>query len=149
MKSAQTLFTEVAEAVSKMGDGTQKTAAAVQLFGRSGVDLIPLLNSGAAGIKAMTDEASQLGFVMDTETTKAAERFNDNLTRLGRAKDGIFVQITKQLLPALEALTNEMVVFAKEGTLAAAIGKSITTVFQTVAVVGSDLYFVISQIACA
>jgi hypothetical protein len=149
MKSAQTLFTEVAEAVSKMGDGTQKTAAAVQLFGRSGADLIPLLNSGAAGIKAMTDEASQLGFVMDTEMTDAAQRFNDNLTRLSKAKDGLFVQVTRQLLPALEALTNEMVAFAKEGTMAATIGKSIVTVFQTVAVVGSDLYFVISQITLA
>jgi hypothetical protein len=149
MKSAQTLFTEVAEAISKMGDGTQKTAAAVSIFGKAGADLIPLLNSGADGIKAMTDEAVELGFVMDESLTKAAERYNDNLTRLSKAKDGIFVQITKQLLPALEALTNEMVTFAKEGSLASVIGKSITTVFQTVAVVGSDLYFVISQIAGA
>jgi len=149
MKSAQTLFTEVAEAISKMDDGTQKTAAAVQLFGRAGADLIPMLNNGAAGLKAMTDEASELGFVMDDSLTKAAERFNDNLTRLGKAKDGLFVQVTRQLLPALEALTDEMVRFAKEGTLAATIGKSIVTVFQTVAVVGSDLYFVISQITLA
>jgi hypothetical protein len=61
VKTSEQLFNEAANSISKMQDGFQKTAIASELFGRSGAKLIPMLNSGEAGIKALTDEAAKLG----------------------------------------------------------------------------------------
>jgi hypothetical protein len=61
----------------------------MQLFGRSGKDMIPLLNQGSAGIRGMQDEAKALGLELDDKTAKAAERFNQNLIRIDAASRGL------------------------------------------------------------
>ncbi|WP_338531650.1 hypothetical protein [Nitratireductor thuwali] len=107
-------MTEVAGKFVQMEDSAEKTALAVALFGRAGASLIPMLNQGADGIRSMMAEADQLGIVLNERTGKAAEAFNDNLARLGKAKDGLYLIMAEKLLPALEALTNRFVDFVKE-----------------------------------
>lgn len=121
LKSSEQLLGEIADKFAGYKDGAEKTAIAVEIFGRSGAQLIPLLNEGSAGIKDLTDEAAKLGIVLDTNSGRAAEQFNDNLARLGRVKDGLVLTITKQLLPSLTAMTDQLVEGAKQsGALEAA-----------------------------
>ncbi|NYT76558.1 phage tail tape measure protein [Alcaligenaceae bacterium] len=103
------VLNDVADKFSGMTDGAKKTALAVQLFGRSGAQLIPFLNSGRDGIKEMTDEAESLGIVLNTKTSKAAEDFNDNLSRIKKASDGFVIQATNDLLPTLSSITKGFV----------------------------------------
>lgn len=98
----------IAQAFEGIEDGAGKTALAVQLFGRSGSDLIPLLNQGSAGLKAMADEATRFGLVVTTEAAQAAERFNDNLTRLGETARVFGVQIANTALPSLNKFTEQL-----------------------------------------
>lgn len=99
---------DLAKRFETLPDGAAKTALAIKVFGRSGADMIPMLNEGEAGLRAMYEEAEQLGIVLDTETAAAAERFNDNLTRLGKVQDGIVTKITAGMLPALSNLTDAL-----------------------------------------
>jgi hypothetical protein len=108
IKNADAVLLELADRFAKMPDGAEKSALAVEIFGRAGADLIPLLNSGAAGIKELTDEAARLGIVLDTETALAAERFNDQLSRVGFAFDGLKLQLASALLPLLNELADLM-----------------------------------------
>jgi hypothetical protein len=117
LKSSQQVMTEVAGKFGGMEDGAGKTALAMAIFGKSGAELIPMLNGGAEGLKAMTDEADELGLVIDSKTARAAEAFNDNLTRLGKVKDGIIMQVTARMLPALEGLSKAMFDGAKNSQL--------------------------------
>lgn len=117
------VIADVAGKFGTMEDGAGKTALAMSLFGKSGKDLIPLLNSGSAGLREMYKEAEQLGLVITEKTFKAAEAFNDNLTRLGRVKDGFVIGITAQMLPALQALTGAWVTAAKEAGGVARVGE--------------------------
>lgn len=113
LKSAGDILSEVAGKFSQYRDGAEKSALAVALFGRSGAELIPLLNSGAQGLSEMTDEARELGLTFDQETGKAAEAFNDNLTRLNAVKQGLVRRITAELLPSLVNLSERLVGGAK------------------------------------
>jgi hypothetical protein len=113
LKSGDVIMSEVAARFATMENGAGKTALAIKIFGRSGADLIPLLNSGVEGIKAMQDEARALGVELDGNAGAAAERFNDNLTRLNTVKQGFANQIMKAVLPSLESLTNRMIDSAK------------------------------------
>lgn len=100
VKQADQALLEIADRFAKMTDGTEKSALAVKLFGKSGLELIPFLNEGASGIKALTDEAERLGLKLSTETGAAAEQFNDDLAKISAAIQGI----SYKLLPGL---TNE------------------------------------------
>lgn len=98
----------LAESFAGIQDGAGKTALAVQIFGRSGADLIPLLNQGSAGLKAMGDEATRLGLVVSSQAARAAEEFNDNLTRLSAQATAFGIQLGNVALPAISQLTLEM-----------------------------------------
>lgn len=153
LKSSDQILKEVANKFQGYADGAEKTALAVNLFGRSGAQLIPLLNGGADGLDTMRAEAERLGVVLDTETSKAAEQFNDNLTRMGYAVRGLSNQAATELMPTLNSVSEMFVELAKNqsvievvtNVVKAAIG-GLINVFQTVAVVGSDLGFVFSVI---
>lgn len=101
------LFTEVAEQLSKLPDGAQKTALAMDLLGKSGAQLIPLLNGGADGLAEMRSEAERLGIVIDGKTAAAAEQFNDNMTRLSASLTGFMQQVGNALIPILADISDD------------------------------------------
>jgi len=113
LKTSDQLLGEIAGKFSGYADGAEKTALAQELFGKSGAQLIPLLNAGAEGLAQMTSEAEQLGLVIGTDAAKAAEQFNDNLTRLDAVKKGLVNRIAQQLLPMLTNLTGSLFESAK------------------------------------
>lgn len=130
IRSSTSVVEDLAARFAAMPDGVEKTALAMRIFGKSGADMIPLLNSGAEGLREMYAEAEQLGIVLDRETGLAAERFNDNLTRLGKTKDGIVTKITAGMLPALSNLTDALANTARNTGLLTSIGSVLGRVMQ-------------------
>ncbi len=57
LREGNAVFADLADRFSRMEDGSTKTALAIQIFGESGADLIPLLNAGADGLARMADES--------------------------------------------------------------------------------------------
>ena len=86
--TSQVSWRSIRQVSRRLEDGAGKTALAMALFGRSGSDLIPLLNQGGAELAKMTDEAEKLGFVFDQNTASAAERTNDAFKKLGLIFEG-------------------------------------------------------------
>jgi hypothetical protein len=72
-------FLVIADALSRVPDMTTRSALAMQLFGKSGTRLLPLLHDGAAGIEAFREQARALGLTVSTETAADAARFQDAL----------------------------------------------------------------------
>jgi len=99
------VFLHSAEALSKIENTTTKAALAGKIFGeRYGPQLIPLLNQGREGIEKMQEEARRMGLIFDKETSKAAEDFNDEMTRLRRTMQGIIFRVGRELLPIFTRL---------------------------------------------
>lgn len=120
MKSTEAVLLQVADVFANLEDGAVKTALAVKLFGKSGMDLIPFLNQGAAGINLLTAEAERLGLKLTTETARSAEAFNDNLTALRASSSALGIALARDFLPELTTITNAMREAANEaGTLKA------------------------------
>jgi hypothetical protein len=149
LKGADQILMEMAGRFATYEDGPEKTALAIAALGRAGADLIPYLNQGQDGIEALMAEARALGVVLDTETTKAAEDFNDNLSRLSYSVKGVSNVATAELLPVLGEVAKQLVEVAKDeksvevaSDLVKAAFGGLLTIFQTVAVVGSDVAFV-------
>jgi hypothetical protein len=99
----------VADEFSNMQDGAFKTARAVQLFGRAGIEMIPLLNQGSAAIRAQMEEGRRFGIVISSEFAAQAQEFNDNLKRIQAAGEGLALTIANKLLPALIPITEAII----------------------------------------
>lgn len=112
--STDNVLTQVADRFSKMPDGPQKTAAAMELFGRSGAELIPLLNGGSKNLAEMSARAHELGVVLDAETAKASEEFNDSLTEMFAALTGIRNLVGAKLIPVITKLVQKWTAFIVE-----------------------------------
>lgn len=113
LKSSDTVMGDLADAFAGLEDGPGKTAVAMAVFGKAGADLIPMLNGGRDSLSEMNAEAKAFGAIVSTSAAKQAEAFNDNLTRLGYAVKGLFVQTASQLLPTLVNMSASMVEWAK------------------------------------
>lgn len=116
MKSSRDVLGELADQFQKMPDGVEKTNLAVAFFGQKlGADMIPMLNAGRAGLKAMGDEAEALGVVMSGDLAKKAEEFNDNMERLGKLSSALGISIAGSLVPALNDMLAAFLEANKQG----------------------------------
>ncbi|WP_374338595.1 hypothetical protein [Leeia sp.] len=115
LRGTDAVLLDLAERFKAMPDGAQKTALAVQLFGKAGAELIPFLNQGRDGINELSAEMQALGVQMSGETAAQAGEFNDALDKLKLASTSIGNQIIASLLPALNDMAGGMVESAKEG----------------------------------
>lgn len=106
LKNNSDLFAEVADRFKSMPDGIEKSALAMDLFGRSGTALIPTLNGGKESLIEMTAEAERLGLVISEDTGKKAELFNDNLEKMQKAFEGLGNRIAEASLDELNDFTN-------------------------------------------
>lgn len=99
-------FVKIAEAISRIEDPSKQAAAAFEIFGRSGVRLLPLLQEGQAGIAELVAEADRLGISLSTDQAKAAAVLNDAWNRLFRSMRGLTLQIGAALAPALSRISD-------------------------------------------
>ncbi len=107
MRSTREILGLVADRFASYKDGVEKTALAVQLFGKSGADMIPLLNAGGASLDDFDKLAKQLGLTMTKDTAAAAEKFNDTLDLIKLGGSGIARQMSAQLLPTISQLAEK------------------------------------------
>jgi DNA-binding phage protein len=131
-KDTYGILLEVADRFSRMPDGIGKSTAAQQIFGRSGAALIPLLNQGAAGLKAYGDEAERMGLVLDSKTAKSAEKFADDMKRMTKQIDGAFLSIGSTLIPVLSGLTENLKSAGKETDNFASAGRGLAVVLVSI-----------------
>lgn len=108
LRSVDDVLADIADEFAAMEDGSLKTARAMELFGRSGAALIPLLNQGSEGIAEMRQEAHDLGLVISDETAAAAEALNDDVTRLRGVAGGFAREIATELIPTLRDMANSL-----------------------------------------
>lgn len=94
LRDTASVFEDLAGKFAGAKDGPEKAAIAVQLLGKSGDSLIPLLN----GLAQTSEEARRLGLVMSKDAADNAKLFNDEMTRLATQ-----LQIT--VLPAVMAVS--------------------------------------------
>lgn len=94
---ADQVLRQIANRFADMPDGAQKAAAAVTLFGKSGADLIPLLNEGAAAMEEFTYKVSD-------DFAARSDLFSDTITELGIKTQGFGLELTDALLPALQSI---------------------------------------------
>jgi hypothetical protein len=108
VRSTDAVMKNLADRFAGMEDGANKALLSGELFGKQlGAKMIPALNQGADGLAKMADESDRLGATISGSAAKSAEEFNDNITRVRAAVDGVAVRVAAQLTPALSKLVDQ------------------------------------------
>lgn len=104
--SREDLFAQTITALQNVTDENKRAQLAQELFGRSAMELGPLLNTSAADTQAMKDRVHELGGVMSNEAVKAAAAYQDNLRDMQTAISGVKRSIVQEFIPGLSDLMN-------------------------------------------
>ncbi len=115
IRPTEAVLLDLADAFAAMPDGAEKSALAVKIFGKNGVELIPFLNQGRAGIEQLKQQFKALGLEISGDTAKAAEKFNDTLDTVKQALHGISMKVATAALPALQQMADALVAAASHG----------------------------------
>jgi hypothetical protein len=96
----------VIDRLAKMPASFNKAALAQRIFGRSGSELIPVLNELSSDkLSAVTAEAKRLGQVLSDDDVNALRQANEAMDDLKAQASGLATQFSAGLLPSLTEVT--------------------------------------------
>lgn len=101
MRSSEEVMWEALETLQNMEDQTKKATLASKLFGRSGTELMPLLNGASGSIAEMKNQAHDLGLVLSDEVIDNGVKMTDSLDQTQRAFQAIATNLGGVLMPII------------------------------------------------
>jgi hypothetical protein len=107
-KDMDTLLREVADGMSKLGSQSEKATAAANLFGRAGIQIVDVLDNGAAAFDAYIQKAQAYGLILDEKGIRKSEKFNDTLALINRQFKVVKAVIAIAFLPILQTLATNI-----------------------------------------
>jgi len=114
--SPEEAFIKFMEAIASVEDPLKRSALAQDIFGKSGVDLLPMMENGSQGLAKLRQEAHDLGIVFDQEAANKAAEFSDAMDRMDKSVSGVKMAIAEQLIPALMPLIDNITAIIKQVT---------------------------------
>lgn len=101
VKPMAELMPAIADKFKEMPDGTEKTALAMKLFGKSGTDMLPFLNKGSAGLAELAAKSDAFGNTIGDKQLNALKESKQAQRDWDAAMQGLQVTLGGALLPIL------------------------------------------------
>lgn len=92
-RGAEAVLNDVADAFSRLRDGPEKAALAVELFGKAGAQMLPYLNQGAEGLRRFSG--------LTDETVASAAKLKGEVDQLANSWKVFKFDILSGVIPAL------------------------------------------------
>lgn len=99
---------QVADVFRALPDGALKTSYAVDLLGRSGTLLIPILNGGSDAIRELIERAEQAGSVLKDDFIERAVLAGREMVQFNRQVQGLRDQLTLLAVPGVTTVAEKM-----------------------------------------
>jgi hypothetical protein len=109
-------FAKIAASLDAVKDPAEKTALAMEVFGRSGKDAINMLSDYSAKAANAAKFQKEFGIAVSQFDAETIEAANDAMGRLGMIVTGVGNIIAANVAPALVALSNGFIELVGEGS---------------------------------
>ena len=107
LRSADSVFYDVIDSLGNMHNQAQRDALAMDLMSESAQELNPLIEVGSEGLKKYTDEAHEMGYVLNNEAIAALTATDTAQQKLLKTQEAVTKQISAEYAPYMtEALTD-------------------------------------------
>ncbi len=114
LRSADAVFYDVIDSLGNMQNQAQRDALAMDLMSESAQELNPLIEVGSAGLKQYTDEAHELGYVLDNEAIKALNETDTAQQKLLKTQEAVTKQISAEYAPYMTEALGDTADFIKK-----------------------------------
>ncbi|HEV8068697.1 MAG TPA: phage tail tape measure protein [Planctomycetaceae bacterium] len=108
--SPEAQFELIASRIASISNPAQRAAAAMEIFGKNGTAILPLLLKGADGINALKQEADALGLTMSKDDAESALTLHNSMKTVWATLKGVAVAIGAALAPTLIELAKNAAV---------------------------------------
>lgn len=112
--STEDAFKAIADGIAGIEDPAARTSAAMDLFGRAGADLIPLLAGGSEALQQGVDLIEEYGLGISRVDAGKVEAANDAWTDLFRVLEGVADKLAVALAPASQKVAESLTQLAGE-----------------------------------
>lgn len=102
LRSQEDVMWETLSALQGMTNEAEKARLASQLFGKSGTELLPLLNSASGSIEEMKQKAHDLGLVLSDDTIDAGVKLTDTMDQAKRSLSAVGTTLGAELIPYVQ-----------------------------------------------
>lgn len=104
-------------ALHDMEGGAGQTAAAMELFGRSGTNVLAIIKETNGDLDAAIARYREMGTLISTDTARAADELGDSITELGQGFKGMASDLITVVAPAIK-----LIIFALQQVITIAKG---------------------------
>ena len=106
--SPEQQFEKVAAGIGKIPTASGRAAAAVKIFGKSGIEMTTLFAGGLGEITKLMQDAKDIGIGLDDEQLKRVADADDSLQKMYASIGAMVDQVAVGLAPAFEAVATEI-----------------------------------------
>lgn len=132
--SLDQILVKLADRFARFPDGPTKSALALEIFGKNGTELLPLLKDLAnGGFEQLRQKAEALHLVVDQKTARSAKELEDRLAELKATAGGLALEFASTLIPGLTATTRAIA--SMLGSLPSGARTAITSIVAVTAAV--------------
>jgi hypothetical protein len=103
-----TIIDNARHVLSQYADGADKTAQAVKLFGRAGLEMIEYLNLTDRQVSMLNDEMDRLGITMDEQGVAKAKGLSREFNLFGLSVQGVANKLLNDVAPALMSTVDQL-----------------------------------------
>lgn len=119
LRPINAVLADIANYFNKTADGAAKTALAMQIMGRGGAQLIPVLNKGSEGLDDFNQKLEETNSKMSGEQLDAYTRLDESIKVLSAAWSGFSLAVADFFRPAAEAIVTWLTEIIEKATEAA------------------------------
>lgn len=103
MKEMKEIFPEIIGELSSMQNETERNALAMELFGRSAMNIVPHLSVlGKEGMQQLIEKAHKMGLVMKDDAIAGLVAYKDNLSTLKQQFQALSREIAEGFVPIMQ-----------------------------------------------
>ena len=106
--SFEGILKETADGLCELGSEAERATVLANLFGRAGIQFSEIFRNGSEGLDDFIDRAKNLGIILDEQTIKNVEKFNDSVSVIGLQLGAVKNQVFAAFVPALQAISTEL-----------------------------------------
>ena len=105
LKDEETMLFQTIQAFQKMDNSTEKSRLAMEMFGKQGQEILPLLNSESGSFEELKQKAHDLGIVLGDDVIDNGVELHDTLDQMQRSFKSLINSLGGSLIPVLKQVS--------------------------------------------
>ena len=104
--SQEDMLDTVVASFQDLPEGVDKSKLAMDVFGKSGLDMLPVLNQAAGSLDDLKTKAHEYGMVMSDEAVASGAELGDSMATLQMAGSGLMNSLGTSFVPLIQSVVD-------------------------------------------